>query len=378
MKALRVIVLAAAGLTASALTHADVKVGISLSLTGPAASAGISQQKAMSTLPTKAAGENIVYTVLDDATDPTRASQNARKLVSEEHVDVLIGSTATPSTVAMTQVAAENKTPILTVAPTELNAQTLPWTFVVAQSSALMVDAVVGHMKRNKVKTVAFIGYADSFGEGWLKALAASTRRAGIEIVATERFARTDTSVLAQALRIVGANPDAVSVGASTTVAALPQRTLRDRGYKGPIYHTHGTASVDFLRAAGSDGNGALVPAGPVIVAEQLPAGHPVRAEAREFVRAYEEANGAQSRTVFASNLSDATRFLARAIPIAAAKAKPGTPEFRAALRDAMEQTKGFALANGILSNSPENHNGFDQTGVVMMRAQGGQWQLEH
>lgn len=378
MKAIRVIVLAAAGLTASTFTHAEVKVGVSLSLTGPAASAGISQQKAISTLPTKAGGENIVYTVLDDATDPTRAGQNARKLVSEEQVDVLIGSTATPSTVAMTQVAAENKTPILTVAPTELNGQTLPWTFVMAQSSALMVDAVVEHMKRSKVKTVAFIGYADSFGEGWLKALVASTRRAGIEVVAAERFARTDTSVLAQTLRIVAANPDAVSVGASTTVAALPQRTLRDRGYKGPIYHTHGTASVDFLRAAGSDGNGAFVPAGPVIVAEQLPAGHPVRAEAQEFVRAYEAANGAQSRTVFASNLSDAARFLARAIPIAAAKAKPGTAEFRAALRDVMEQTKGLALANGILNNSPENHNGFDQTGVVMMRAQGGQWQLEH
>ena len=378
MKSLKTVLVAAFALGAAVSSYAEVKVGVSISLTGQAASAGISQQKALATLPTKAGAETIVYKVLDDASDPTKAAQNAQKLISEEHVDVLFGSTATPPSLAMAQFALENKTPLVTLAPVQLTPEMLPWTFVMSQPSSLMVDAIVAHMQRNRVKTVAFIGYSDSFGEAWLRALTSSTQRAGITIVATERFARTDTSVLTQTLKLVAANPDAVSVGATTTAAALPQRALRERVYKGPIYHTHGAASADFLRAAGASGAGAFVPAGPLLAAEQLPTSNPVRAAALDFVRAYETANGPQSRTVFASNLSDAAQFLANAISSAAPSgAKPGTPEFRAALRTAMEQTKALPLANGLVTNSKSDHNGFDKTGVVLLQVVDGQWHLE-
>lgn len=369
--------IAVAGLCASATAHADLRVGVSLSMTGPAASAGISQQKAVALLPTKVGSENVMYVVLDDATDPTRAAQNARKLVTEDRVDVLIGSTATPGAIAMTQVAAESRTPIVTVAPVDVTADTQPWTFMMVQSTAMMVDAVVDDMKRKKVRTVAFLGYSDSFGEGWIKGLNALAPQAGMSVVAAERFARTDTSVLSQVLKIVAANPDAVLVGASTTVAALPQRTLRERGYKGLVYHTHGTATAEFLKAVGADGKDALVPAGGVIAAEQLAAGVPNRVQAQEYVQAYEAANGAQSRTVFSANLWDAARLVTAAAAGAMASAKPGTPEFRAALRDRMEQMKGLPLANGVLNNTRENHNGFDKSSVVLIRVVDGRWVIE-
>lgn len=365
------------GLCLAGIAHGEIKVGISLSTTGPAASAGISQEKVIALLPSKVGNESIVYKVLDDATDPTRASQNARKLITEDHVDILIGSTATPGAIAMTQVAAENKTPIITVAPVELTPETMPWSFVMVQSTRLMAQGVVEDMKRKNVKSVAFLGYTDSFGEGWVKALNALAPQAGIAVLDVERFARTDTSVLAQVLKILAEKPDAVLVGATTTVAAMPQRALRERGYKGLIYHTHGAATAEFLKSAGADGKDALVPAPGVIVAEQLPSDYPSRTQAQEYVKAYEGANGAQSRTVFSANLWDAAKLITSAAPGALSIAKPGTAEFRSALRDRLEQTKGLALANGVLNNSSENHNGFDKSSVVMMRVVDGKWLVE-
>ena len=374
-KSLRILLaLSLAGAVSSAL--ADITVGVTLSATGPAASLGIPEKNTVALLPTTIGGEKIKYVVLDDATDPTAASKNARKLTSEDKADVIIGSSTTPTATAVLEVAAETKTPMLTLAPFAPAADKAAWVFQPPQDFAIMANAVVGHMLANGVKTVAFIGYSDGYGELWLRVMNGITAAKGIKMVATERFNRTDTSVTGQILKIMSTNPDAVLVVGSGTPAVLPQATLVERGYKGRIYQTHGVANNDFLRVGGKNVEGAVLPVGPVLVPAQLPDSHPSKKVALEYVKAYEAAYGVGTHSTFGAHTWDASLMLQRAIPEALKKAKPGTAEFRAALRDAIENIKDLAATHGVFNFSPTDHKGLDGRAVVMVRVENGAWKL--
>jgi branched-chain amino acid transport system substrate-binding protein len=366
--------LALAGAASTAV--AEITIGVTLSATGPAASLGIPEKNTIALLPTTMGGEKIKYVVLDDATDPTGASKNARKLTSEDKADVIIGSSTTPTSTAVLEVAAETKTPMIALAPFAPAADKAAWVFQAPQNFGIMGGAIVAHMLANGVKTVAFIGYSDGYGELWLRVMNGITADKGIKMVATERFNRTDTSVTGQILKILSTNPDAVLVVGSGTPAALPQATLVERGYKGRIYQTHGVANNDFLRVGGKNVEGAVLPIGPVLVPAQLPDSHPSKKPALEYVKAYETAYGAGSHSTFGAHTWDAGLLLQRAVPEALKKAKPGTAEFRAALRDALESVKDLAATHGVFSFSPTDHNGLDGRSVVMVRIENGAWKL--
>ena len=361
---------------AATSVFADITVGVTLSATGPAASLGIPEKNTVPLMPKIMGGQKVNYVVLDDATDPTAASKNARKLTSEDKADVIIGSSTTPTSTAVLEVAAETKTPMIALAPFAPAADKAAWVFQAPQDFGIMAGAVVGHMLANGVKTVAFIGYSDGYGELWLNVMKRLTAEKGIKMVETERFNRTDTSVTGQILKILSANPDAVLVVGSGTPAALPQATLVERGYKGRIYQTHGVANNDFLRVGGKNVEGAVLPIGPVLVPAQLPDSHPSKKPALEYVKAYEAAYGVGSHSTFGAHTWDASLMLQRAIPEALKKAKPGTAEFRAALRDALENIKDLAATHGVFNFSPTDHNGLDGRAVVMVRVENGAWKL--
>ncbi|HWK63229.1 MAG TPA: ABC transporter substrate-binding protein [Eoetvoesiella sp.] len=358
------------------VAHADIKVGITLALTGPAASAGLPQKNTVPLLPTEIGGEKVRYIVLDDGTDPTNAVKNAKKLVFEDKVDLLIGSTATPGTIAVAGVALETQTPHIGLAAFDLPPEQEKWSFKSPWSFQIAADGVVERIKANGGKTIGFIGFSDSLGETWLQAISKAAKAANIRIVAVERFNRTDTSVLSQALKVVAAKPDAVVVGATSAAAAVPQLAIVDRGYKGPIYHTHATATPDFIRMAGKAAEGAIMPAFPIVVAEQLPDAFPGKAQAMAFVRAYEGKYGVNTRTNFAAHLWDAALLLKAAAPSALAKATPGTAKFRAALRDSLESIKNLPVSNGVVSMSPTDHNGFNSQARVMVQVKDGKFQI--
>jgi branched-chain amino acid transport system substrate-binding protein len=376
----------AAGLSAPADTaRADtIRVGVTVSATGPAASLGIPQRQSIALLP-QTVGANTVqyivqYIVLDDGTDSTRAVANARKLIDEEHVDVLIGSSATPGSMAMIDVAAEKRVPMISLAASArliapMDAQRA-WVFKVPQNDNLMAEALAGHMAANKVKTVGFIGFNDAYGDGWLAEFTKAAQAKGIEIVATERFARNDTSVTGQVLKLMAAKPDAVLIAGAGTPAALPQKTLKERGYAGRYYQTHGVANNDFLRVGGKDVEGTILPVGPIMVAAQLPDSNPSKKTALDYIARYEAQYGAGSVSAFGAHAYDAGILLAAAIPAASAKAKPGTPEFRAALRDSLEAQQNVAMTHGVASMTPQDHNGFGTGARVMVTIQGGSWKL--
>jgi branched-chain amino acid transport system substrate-binding protein len=366
-----------AGIVLVSAAHAQITVGVSVSSTGAAASLGIPEKNTIALLPATIAGEKVRYIVLDDATDPTTAVKNARRFVSEDKVDVILGSTTTPTSMAMAEVAAEAKTALVAMAPlAPMDAAKYAWVYQTPQNIGIMAAAIVDHMAAAGVKSASFIGYADAYGEVWLKAMNAALEKKGIAMLAVERYQRTDTSVTGQVLKIVSVNPDAVLIAGSGTPAVLPQSTLLERGYKGRIYQTHGIANNDFLRVGGKNVEGTIFPVGPMLVAEQLPDSHPSKKPALDYIKAYEGAHGAGSRSTFGAHAYDAFLLLQEAATQALKKARPGTAEFRQALRDGIEATRELPATHGVFNMAPNDHNGFDARSRVMVRIDGGTWKL--
>jgi branched-chain amino acid transport system substrate-binding protein len=374
--------LAAAALAlAAGAARADINVGVTLSATGPAASLGIPEKNTIALLPQAVAGQKINYIVLDDGSDTTKAVSNTRKLITEDKVDVVLGSTTSPNSLAMIDVVAEAQVPMISMAASAKIVDPVDdkrrWVFKTPQNDIMMSLAIASHMKDHGVKTVGFIGFSDAYGEGWYNEFSKAAGAKGLSIVANERYARTDSSVTAQALKLAAAKPDAILVAASGTPAALPQITLKERGYAGLVYQTHGVANADFLRVGGKNVEGTLLPAGPVLVAAQLPATNPVKKSALDYVTKYEGAYGKGSVSTFGAHAWDAGQLLAAAIPVALKAAQPGTPQFRAALRDALEGEKNVAGAHGIFNMSPTDHLGLDQRARVMVRIENGTWKAQ-
>ena len=359
------------------IAHADLTVGVVLPLTGPASGLGIPMKNQIALWPKSIAGENLKVVVLDDATDPTTGVKDAQRLVTEDKVDVIIGSAATPVAIPMADVAAESGTVQLAASPAALPPGKDKWTFRLPQSNDVMAYAVAQHMKALKVKTIGFLGYTDAYGELWLKAITAEAEKNGMKVVATERFGRADTSVTAQALKLTAANPDAILIVASGSGAGMPQKAIMERGFKGKVYQTHAAATQDLMRTAGKDAEGTYVVSGPATVAEQLPDSHPSKKAAVAFVEGYEKAYGAGTRNQFAGHSADALTVLEKAVPIALKKGKPGTPEFRAALRDAMETMGRTVLAHGVLNWTPDNHWGYTNETGVMLKVVNGQFKVD-
>jgi branched-chain amino acid transport system substrate-binding protein len=361
-KAILAAVAAAAALSFAPAAFADINVGVSVSATGPAASLGIPEKNTIALLPTTIGGQKVNYIVLDDATDPTQATKNIKKLISENRVDVVIGSTTTPNSLAMMDVAVDNETPLISMAGSAIVVEPMDakrrWVFKTAQNDAHMVTAIVQHMTDRNVQTVAFIGFADAYGEGWYQQFARIAEARKLKIVASERFQRNDTSVTGQVLKVMAAKPDAVLIGGAGTPAALPQKALKEKGYKGLIYQTHGVANSDFLRVGGKDVEGAFLPVGPMLVAAQLPNDNPVKKSALEYVNKYEAAHGKGSVSSFGGHAWDAGVLLENAIPVALKKGEPGTREFRKALRDALEDDQGSAGGARDLQHDGERPSG--------------------
>ena len=382
MKLMKKTLLALAG-TAALMGQAlaDINVGVTVSATGPAASLGIPEKNTFSLMPTTIAGQKVNYIVLDDASDTTTAVANTRKLITEHKVDVVVGSTVTPNSLAMIDAVAESQTPMISMAASARIVEPIDakkrWVFKTPQNDIMMALAIASHMASQGVKTVGFVGFADAYGEGWYNEFNKVASTKGLTIVANERYNRTDTSVTGQVLKILAARPDAVLVAGSGTPAALPQKTLKERGYAGKFYQTHGVANNDFLRVGGKDVEGTFLPSGPVLVATQLPADHPVKKSALDYAAKYEAAFGKGSVSTFGGHAWDAGQLLQAAIPAAVKKAQPGTPAFRAALRDALEAVKEMPGAHGVFSMSDKDHLGLDQRARVMVKIENGTWKYQ-
>ncbi|MCX7307933.1 MAG: ABC transporter substrate-binding protein [Afipia sp.] len=354
----------------------DITVGISLSTTGPGAALGVPEKNAMEFVPTVIGGAKIKTIVLDDAGDPTAATTNARRFVTESNADVIIGSSITPSSIAVSTVANEAGVVHFSLAPLPIPPERAKWTVAMPQPIPIMGKVLYEHMKKNNVKTVGYIGYSDSYGDLWINDLKKQTDGSGISIVDEERFARADTSVTGQVLKLIAANPDAVLIGASGAAAALPQIELRSKGYKGLIYQTHGAASMDFIRVGGPAAEAVVMVAGPVMAPEGQPDTALTKKPGMALNTAYETKFGASTRSQFAGHMYDAFEVLKRIVPVALKTAKPGTPEFRDALRQALMAEKDMAASQGVYNFTEKDRYGTDDRARILLTVKGGKYEV--
>lgn len=378
-KSFKLLVVAAmvGGIAAPSL--AQVKIGVVGSSTGPIALVGIPQKNTVPLLPTKVGNLTVEYFSRDDGSDPTNSVTEIKKLITEQNVDALIGPSGSPNAMGVIQFVSEAGVPML--APVGTATVVLPmteakkWIFKTTQNDDIIAKALVEHMVKTKVKTVGFIALNDPYGENWVKVFGELAAKNNIKILASERFLRTDTSVTAQSLKILAAAPDAVLVAAAGGPTVLPHVTLVDQGYKGQIYQTHGAALPDFLKLGGKRVEGAILAASLMLVLPEIPDSNPSKKMATDYIAAYEKLNGSKPAT-FGANVYDAGLLLQKAIPIAALKAKPGTKEFRAALRNALEQTKDLVATQGVYNMTETDHSGFDDRGRVLIVVRDGTWKL--
>jgi branched-chain amino acid transport system substrate-binding protein len=365
--------LALAGAPAVAQTN-EITIGISVTTTGPAAALGIPERNALDFVPKEIGGVPVKVIVLDDGGDPTAATTNARRFVTESKADIIMGSSTTPPTVAVSTVANEAGIPHFGLAPFPINEARMKWSVAMPQPIPIMGKVLYEHMKAHGIKTVGYIGYSDSYGDLWVNDFKAQAVPMGLAMATEERFARPDTSVAGQVLKLVAANPDAILIGASGTAAALPQSTLRDRGYKGLIYQTHGAASMDFIRIAGPAAEGVIMASGPVMSPETQPDSALTKKPGLALNTAYEAKYGANSRSQFAGHSYDAFEVLKRIVPVALKTAKPGTPEFREALRQAMMSEKEIAASQGVYNFTEKDRYGLDDRSRIILTVKDGKY----
>jgi len=352
----------------------EITIGITTTTTGPAAALGIPERNALDFVPKEIGGVPLKVIVLDDGGDPATATTNARRFVTESKADIIMGSATTPPTIAVSNVANEAGIPHFGLAPFPVSPERAKWSVVMPQPVPIMGKVLYEHMKAHNIKTVGYIGYSDSYGDLWFNDLKTQGVPMGISIVDEERFARPDTSVTGQVLKLVAANPDAILVGASGTAAALPQTELRDRGYKGLIYQTHGAASMDFIRIAGKAAEGVIMASGPVMSPETQPDSALTKKPGLALDTAYEAKYGPNSRSQFAGHSYDAFELLKRVIPVALKTAKPGTPEFREAIRQALLTEKDMAASQGVYNFTEKDRSGLDDRARIILTVKDGKY----
>jgi branched-chain amino acid transport system substrate-binding protein len=353
---------------------AEITIGISISTTGPAAALGVPERNALEFVPKEIAGVPLKVIVLDDGGDPTIATTNARRFVTESKADVIVGSSTTPPTIAISNVAAEAGIPHIALAPFPVTPERAKWSVVLPQPVPIMGKVLYEHMKAHNIKTVGYIGYSDSYGDLWFDDFKRQGVPMGLTLVDEERFARPDTSVAGQVLKLVAANPDAILIGASGTAAGLPQSALRERGYKGLIYQTHGAAAMDFIRIAGSAAEDVIMASGPVMNPEGQAEGALTKKPGLALNTAYETKYGPNSRSQFAGHAYDAFEVLKRVIPTALKSAKPGTSEFREAIRQAFMSEHEIAATQGVYNWTEKDRSGLDDRSRILLTVKDGKY----
>src|SRR5262245_2974958 len=366
-------VLALPGLPVMAQSN-EIVIGISITTTGPAAALGIPERNSLDFVAKEIAGVPLKVIVLDDGGDPTAATTNARRFVTESKADIIMGSSITPATIAVSTVANEAGIPHLGLAPFPITPERMKWSVAMPQPIPIVGKVMYDHMKKNNIKTLGYIGYSDSYGDLWINDLKNQAVPMGMSIVAEERFARTDTSVTGQALKLVATNPDAILIGASGTAAGLPQIALRERGYKGLIYQTHGAASMDFIRIAGAAAEGVFMASGPVMDPEDQPDEAQTKRPGLALNKAYEAKYGPRSQ--FAGHSYDAFLVLERVVPVALKTAKPGTPEFREAIRQALLTEREIAASQGVYNFTEKDRYGVDDRARILLTVKDGKYKL--
>ncbi|TAJ58837.1 MAG: ABC transporter substrate-binding protein [Variovorax sp.] len=360
-----------------------LRIGIVTAATGAASTIAAPANQAIDLYREQMAARKLPFKLefiqYDDASDPTKSVNLVRKLIQEDGAAMVVCCTTTPSSLAVAKVSEEGQTPTISMAasasvvepPAEKR-----YTFKTPVTDRLMIDHTLDYMRRQGVKSVAFLGLEDSYGEGGWIELKALAEKKGVRIVASERFARGDTNFTPQALKIAQSKPDAVYIHAIPPSAALVHEALKRVGFRGPIYHGAGAPTTAFVTIGKSAVEGAIVGATPITVYKELEPGNPLSRSIGEFVKAYDGKYGAGKAEIFATQGYDAIGLAVDTVRRYVASGKKGSLEqTRKDLRDELEQTREYAGSVGIFNFTPTDHVGLDKRTLFLVQVKDGRFQ---
>jgi branched-chain amino acid transport system substrate-binding protein len=364
----------------------EFRIGSVVTLTGPASSLGLPEKNALDLLQEQVGKDTslpftVKFITYDDASDPTKAVNEVRKLITEDKVHVVICCSTTPASMAILETVTQAKVPNISLALGQSVIEPVKdrqWIFKTPSTDQLQVAALVDDMVKRGFKKVAFLGLEDSFGEGGWIALQGVAKNKGVEIVASERFARTDTNFTPQALKVKQAGPDAVYIHAIPPSSALVHQALKRVGFAGPVYHSGGSANNAFVSIGKKDVDGALLGTTPVLVYTDLPDSNPLKPVIAEFAALYEKRFNVPKVDIFPGQSWDAGNI---ALQAAGEAVKGGAKlddveAFRAALRDKIESIKEFVGVGGIFNYSANDHLGLDSRSTFIAVVKDDQFRL--
>jgi branched-chain amino acid transport system substrate-binding protein len=307
--------------------------------------------------------------IYDDASDETKAVLAAKKLIEEDRVTAIVGPTLSGTSLAILDTVQKAQVPLVSAAAASKivePASERKWVFKTPQSDALIVGALVDHLKAKNLTKVGWLNVDYAFGQlGWIE-FEKAAKAANLTVVANEKFGQKDVDMTPQLTRVKAANPQAVIVWSIPPSASIATKNYADLGLKAPLFQSHGVGNKKFIELAGPAANGVVFPVGKLLVAEQLPDSDPQKGVLLAYARDFEAKYG--PRNTFGGHAWDAVKL------VVAAMEKTGTD--RARLRTAIESTRNFVGITGVFDFSPSDHNGLDRRAVVLTEIADGQWRL--
>jgi len=366
-----------AGLSVASIpASADINIGSTLAITGPASFLGDPEAKTLEMLveEVNAAGgvngEKINLIQYDDSADPNKARTFATRLIEDDEVIAVIGGSTTGTTMAMVPLFEDAEIPFISLAGAVVIIDPVKkWVFKTPHTDRMACQKIFEDAKARGFTKIGLISGTGGFGKSMRQQCLDTASNYGIEIVADETYGPKDTDMTPQLTNVKNAEGlQAVVNPGFGQGPAIVTRNYKQLGIEVPLYQSHGVASKSFIDLAGDAAEGVRLPAAALLVADKLPDDDPQKPVVVGYKSAYEERTGEPVST-FGGHAYDAFKILTAAIE------RAGSTD-PAAIRDEIENTKGFMGTAGEVNFSPDDHLGLDLSAFRMLEIQDGDWTI--
>ena len=368
------LVLALAAFLAGAQKN-TIKVGAILAVTGPASNLGAPEAKTLQMLvdQTNAAGgllgRKVELVLKDSGASPEKALSFARQLIEEEQVLAILGPSTSGESLKIKDACEEGQTILLSCAAAEAIVNPVSkWVFKTPQNDAFATLWIYRYLKERGLTRIGVVASNTGFGNGGMAQLEKYAPENGIQILIAEAYDKDATDLTSVLTKLKARDVQAVVNWSIEPAQSLVAKNLRQLGMKVPLLQSHGFGNIRYVQAAGQAAEGIVFPCGRLLIADELPDGHPQKALLEDYKRKYESRFGEEVST-FGGHAYDAYTILAEAVR----RAESVEP---AKVRDAIENLKGFAGTAGVFNFSPSDHNGLDMSSFEMLTVKDGKFTL--
>jgi branched-chain amino acid transport system substrate-binding protein len=231
----------------------------------------------------------------------------------------------------------------------------------------MAVQKLIPYLKSKRIRRVAILSDNTAFGKGGLRELDNLLPPAGVAIAAREEYGPKDLSMESQLTKIRGTDAQAVICWGTPPGPGIIAKNMKQLSMTIPLICSHGVANATFLSIAGPAANGVVLPAGRLIVVDQISKDDPQKGVLDGYARQYQAAFGNPADT-FGGHAWDAVQLVAKAL-------RQVGPD-RAKIRAALERTKSFVGTGGVFNFSATDHNGLSKYAFVLVEVKDGKWRL--